>query len=385
MSDDILADVKAAAASTGGSDGDNGGGAPEPQGAGGQVDDGGSGLAEGRAPSADRLDDPNGDVASAAQRARDNKGRFAQKKADETPAETVAKVAKEAEAKPVEAQKTEEKPPEAPPAIEDRPPASMKPLAREAWGKTPPEVRAEFKRLDAEVRKVMQESAPLRKEAEPLLKAVEPYKHLMGAQSPDSVVGSLLQTAAALAQGGPRAAAVLASMVKSYRVDVDALAKALDAPAAQPQPLDPDALAAQAEQRFMERLQQRQQQQQAQEAAKEWESFAASGKGEFLDDIRDEVADAMELAARRNIALTPEQAYNRVLSMHRADESSEIGKALRQRDAAEAAKAQLASTQRARAAASSVKGQPTVVAATQGGSSSIMDDIKAAASRLSGR
>jgi hypothetical protein len=84
---------------------------------------------------------------------------------------------------------------------------------------------------------------------------------------------------------------------------------------------------------------------------------AFTSTAEFMDDVREDVADMMELASRRGVALTLEDAYNRACKLH-----PEVSQVLQQREAAKAANALQASTQRARAASSSVRSQPTAAA-----------------------
>jgi hypothetical protein len=69
-----------------------------------------------------------------------------------------------------------------------------------------------------------------------------------------------------------------------------------------------------------------------------------SAKAEFLDDVREDMADLLEGAARRGVALTMEEAYDRACHMN-----PDIRRVLQQRESAANVGAQT-STQRAKAA-----------------------------------
>jgi hypothetical protein len=105
---------------------------------------------------------------------------------------------------------------------------------------------------------------------------------------------------------------------------------------------------------------------QAQESLKDIENQ------EYFWDVKDDMADLLDLAANRNLALTPLEAYNRAVMMH-----PEISKVLQQRQAAQAAVNPNGSTQRARAAASSPRASPTAPAPS-GGDRNLRDELSAA-------
>jgi hypothetical protein len=162
-------------------------------------------------------------------------------------------------------------------------------------------------------------------------------------------------------------------------VPVEALAAALDGqPAPREQSAaeyrDPrvDQLMAQ-----LQRNQQSQQQAVSQRAQSDVAAFAA--KAEFLTDVQDEVADIIELSAKRGREMTLEQAYERATKMH-----PEISKVLSQREAAKTAATAQATAQKTRAASSSVRSQPAP--AGDGSSpSTLRGELEASIAALSGR
>lgn len=309
--------------------------------------------------------------AAAEARARDEHGRFAPKTA--TP-----KAPKLASGQPKQTAPGETTdsagavpPPEAKPdapaavATQDalKAPQSWKATVREHWSKLPTDVQAEVARREKEISVAMQESAESRKLADNFKQTVAPFEAMIRAEGADPIkaVGSLLQTAMALRTAPPaHKAQLVANMCKSFGVPIDLLDAAISGqmPTQSQGAVDPSQLAAQIKADLMREMQQGRQQAAMQKGAQEVEAFAS--KAEFLDDVRHEVADLLEVSARRGQTLSLEDAYNRVVRTH-----PDISKVLQQREAAKQAANATASTQRARAAASSVRSQPATVQPAQ--------------------
>lgn len=274
-----------------------------------------------------------------------------------------------------------------PPTPTVKAPQSWRPEVREKWAVLPPEVQQEVARREREVATALQETAGARRTAEAFTRLVEPYRALM-TDEPIKVVGGLLQTFAALRTAPPaHKAQLVARLIQDYQIPVDALASALDGQPASQQPgqppaapaLDPETLLSQAEQRVMQRIQAQTQKAMAEKARRETEAFVASGKAEFFDDVRDLMANALDIAARSGVALTLQEAYDRACVLH-----PEVSKVLEQRKLSTAATANNAATQRAKAAASSVRSQPAAAPAAPA-PDDIRSQLEASISRLSGR
>lgn len=253
-----------------------------------------------------------------------------------------------------------------PVAPELKAPQSWKPLAREKWGAAPPEIQAEVARREREMSVAMQESSKARDFHQEMQSVFAPYMGMIQAEggTPAKAVASLLQTAAALRTAPPaHRAELVANMCHTFGIPFDALDAALARRFGQPasqgqaqqhqQQMDPAAIAQQVEQQLMQKLQGQRTQATAQRAQTEVQQFISSGEAEFLDDVREEMADMMDLAARRGRPMTIKDAYTRAVQLH-----PELSEVLKQREAAKAAANANASTQRARAAASSVRSQP---------------------------
>jgi hypothetical protein len=155
-------------------------------------------------------------------------------------------------------------------------------------------------------------------------------------------------------------------------VSIEALDAALYRGQQQQPATDPrvDQLFAQMEQAKHQRAQQ-----EAQAADDAVVEFAKTH--EFTDDVREDMADIIEIAERRGQKLDLETAYKRAIGMN-----EEISNVVRQREAAKQATTAKAATSKARAAASSVRssGPPPKGGPAQ---ATIEDEIRAAMEELS--
>jgi len=242
----------------------------------------------------------------------------------------------------------------------DRAPQSWRPEAREAWGALPAQVKAEVQRREADVQQVFERTANERKLAQAFHQVYSPYEHMIRGEGSDPITaaGYLFQTAAALRTGSEaQKAAVVADMVKNYRVDIEMLDKAIiGAPVpeghrqGQQQPADPRV------DMLFQALQQQNQQNHVdtQQAAdgEVWQ-FASDPAHEFYNDVRETMADLIEVSDRRGIELSLDDAYNQACKLH-----PEINKVVSQREQAIAAGVAQKRGLRARRAASSVSGAP---------------------------
>jgi hypothetical protein len=293
---------------------------------------------------------------------RDKSGRFAGKTAATT---TDAPAAAKPTATPTPAAATETATPEAKAAVanDSRAPQSLSPAAREDWAKVPPSVQREFLRREKETTAALQETATARKEWESFKSVLQPHDGRLRARGADvsSTLAGMLQFDAVLHHGGPEEKAQsLAHLIVTSGVPLESLDKQLEArlkgsngQAQQPNAahLNPQAIAEQVRKQLLGEFEQKRQTALAQKHAADIAKFGETR--EFFEDVRQDMADIIEARARRGISLTPEAAYDLACSM-----SPEISAVLKQRQAATQANVQNTSTQRARAAASSVRSQP---------------------------
>jgi hypothetical protein len=234
---------------------------------------------------------------------------------------------------------------------------------------------------EAHIDRALKESAEQRKVYETFQKVLQPYApHLqaLGVQ-PAQAVETMLRTDYALRTSPPpQQARIFAQlMMKTYGITPDRLADAIDELNTGRPP--PSQTAAQQPQQFqdprfdqlMGTLQQRQQA----KLAKQVDDFAE--KHEFFEDVRVRMSALMDAATAGNETLSLEDAYEQACYS-----TPSVRSILMQRQSQQA-NAQ-ASTQRARAASSSVRTEPTTSAAPVS-SGSAANDVRAVANALRSR
>jgi hypothetical protein len=253
-----------------------------------------------------------------------------------------------------------------------KPPSSLRPAAKEAFSKAPREVQEDLIRIDREVRQVMQRSAEATKTAEAVHRTLAPFEGLARSQGMDSMqyAGSVLQTAAALHMGTPQQkAAVVAQIIGSYGVDLEAINAALSGqapPAQQAQPrFDPRAEV----QRALEEERVRQQEAANQATIRE---FLASAP-EDLDEVLPQMTRLLQADRLQGGNLTPKAAYDEARWANPGIRAR-LQQQEQQRKAAEAARTRTAATAQAKAAAVSIRSQPAApVSAKPKGIDAAMD------------
>lgn len=263
------------------------------------------------------------------------------------------------------------------PAREERAPQSWKPETREHWKTLPAEVRSEIARREGEFTRLMQETAESRRFADAVTKTLAPYEHFIKAENsnPIQAIDNLMATAARLRTGtAPELAGLVSGLIQQFGVGrfgpgfIETLDQALVGQTPQEDPREV-AIRRQLEQeiapvrQFMNEIQQRQQMEEMQRqsmAGSEVQGFLANH--EFAMDVREDMADLIELAHKRGREMSLEEAYDRATRAH-----PEISRVLAQRDKAAAASSRNQVAQRARAASVSVGGAPVSAPASDVG------------------
>jgi hypothetical protein len=258
------------------------------------------------------------------------------------------------------------------PAQKTRAPQSWRPEIRTHWEGLPTEVQAEILKRETEVTRGLTEAANSRRFANDFSQTIRPFEHLLlasGVKNPLVAVRNLMTTAASL-QTGTQAqkALTIANIIKAYGVDIATLDQVLsgrqppkDSPAAIPDEVIGAVRRELAPIReFMGRQQQQttyQQQQLEQESAQTIEQFAADPENEFYEDLREDMADLLDMAARRGRIMTIQEAYERSAASH-----PDISKLVAKKKAQAAAVRSRAGIDRARRASSSLaQGTPAAV------------------------
>lgn len=287
---------------------------------------------------------------------------------EETP--VVKAVEAVAEAKPA----TEEAKPVAAPAPEDGAPSSWKEGPKKKWATLDPEVRQEVIRRERDAIQALTNSDSARKFAATMSNAIGPHGARLAALGiqPDAAVSALLRTDMVLSSGAPAMRAqTIAKLIKDYGVDISLLDQALSGQnITQADPVM-DRLTSLLDQRlapvnqFLTQQQQvtRQAEQQAeQQLISEVDKMEADVENyPFFNQVRDSMADLLQIFAQKNAPLTLQAAYNKAVRMNdtlsaqtQARDASEVARLAAAARTARAAKARSASL----SVASSGTGQP---------------------------
>ncbi len=331
---------------------------------------GDSGVAETAPGTAETTGDDGGSresSAAKADRARDEKGKFAPKPKESQALKPAApKTAAVAEGVAGALSPTGGDSQLSPPPAEAlKAPQGWKPSAREQWAKLPPEVQAETVRRERETEAALREAAPAKRFHQEFGQAIAPFEGMLrqsGFANPIQAVQAAFQTINQLQTSDPRGRAqVFANLLKSYPADIETLAGLIDgAPqqAQQPAHIDPRAIAAQVRQEVMNDFQAQRQQQNEARISKDLEAFTADPKNEFFNDVAPVMA-ALIRSVPQGQKIDINAIYERAIWSDPG-----IRDIIQKRASQVAGKAATASTQQARIAASSVKSTPSTGASS---------------------
>lgn len=279
-----------------------------------------------------------------------------------------------------------EKPAAQPSAQPVKAPQSWKPSAREEWSKISPLVQAEVARREREVQQALQETSEARQGYQKYRETVAPFEQMIRSEGgePLAAVQSLLQTAYALRTApATTKAQMIARMVQTFlpgRDGLELLDRSLAGEAPPPEAprsqefRDPrvDQILARFQHAERAEVQTRQEQ-----ARQEIETVQ---KLEFFQDLRQDMADIMEMSQRRGLQITVKDAYDKAAALH-----PEISKVLAQRAEAQRLANPSGSTQAARRAAVSVRSTPAIQPKTGDIASDLRSTLDAAFDAATGR
>ena len=201
---------------------------------------------------------------------------------------------------------------------EDKAPPGLAPAAREAWKDVPDSVKAEIRKREQDYERGIVKYADNAKRAEAMDKTLAPYQQFfaMNGGAAQTIPG-VLQSAALLQMGSPQQKAqTTAQLIQQFGVNIRMLDELLVGE--KPTQAEPDV------NQLVDQRMQAWQQQQAQASRKQQEAgiadeigqFANDPKNEFYRDVADDMADIMDIAARRGKDLSLKDAYDRACSMN---------------------------------------------------------------------
>jgi hypothetical protein len=260
------------------------------------------------------------------------------------------------------------------PDTELKAPSQWKPEVREHWNKLPKAVQQEIHRREGDAMRLIGSVGPKIRMADEVMTHMTPFAERLQTNgvSPSTFLGDVFTTIRNLAGGTPQQKAeVVANIVQSYGVDLRALDAVLtNRIKAPPEVVQARQMAARAEMVLQQNAQNGVQQIQ-QEADTVVGQFAADPKHEFIDDVRDLMADLVEAGRVHNL----EDAYSAAIWAH-----PDTRKILLQREAQQRAVAKTRRASAARMASSSVSGTPSLPGGVAGasGNGSLRESLEAA-------
>lgn len=216
-------------------------------------------------------------------------------------------------------------------------PIDWSPKEREDWSKIPRHLQEKVMAREKELNTMLQTTADARRTSDSfnqLTNHFAPVLATLQGETPMDKMAGLVNTVAQLRMGSPiQKAAIMAELINDFGVDIHTLDSAL---VGSEPPIEVQQNS-HIEQLLNERLApfeqlmgqqnayQQQQIQQSQEAAIN-EVIEFGKTHEFLADVRNDMADLIDTAAKHGINMTMEDAYNKACSVH-----PEISKVLEQR------------------------------------------------------
>lgn len=243
----------------------------------------------------------------------------------------------------------------------DKAPIGWGPQRNELWAKIPADARTIINKRESDIQAGMSQAGRIKQIAEEYHQVIMPFENIIKSMNstPREAITNVMQTATALIVGTQeQKCAVITEMVQRYGVDLPQLDKMLTAAMQNPQklayiagnptpqPLDPRLQPLFAmEERLRNEDSQRQTQLQAEAA-----EFVKTVENEpYFDDVRQDMADIMEISAKRGYVMTIKEAYEKACQLH-----PEVSKLI----AKTTPRTPIDAVARARRAASTVRGNP---------------------------
>lgn len=204
-------------------------------------------------------------------------------------------------------------------------PNGFKDILPDEWESTPASVKESMHKRVADFEKGIEKYRTAANQYEQFDKAVRPYQQLfaMNNVSPPQMVGQLMQVASTLQMGTPaQKAQLVANLTKQFGVDIEQLDSFLAGEPVDDKTSELDRALEQRLQPLQEKLsqyekmfQQQHQKSQAQ-VANELQSFANNPEHKYFPYVREEMADILEVSARRGVQISLKDAYERACLMN---------------------------------------------------------------------
>ena len=288
-----------------------------------------------------RTEAPTGDT-TRAPRERGPDGKFAPRRAEGAVVPSQEEVDQASQPPEQRAEEHEHEPAQAP----DKAPSSWKPASKAKWESIDPDVRAEVVRREREVTRALGDSTNARKFAQSFTEAVNPFaqKYQNSGMTPLQVMQNLMQADVFLSSApAAQRAQFMAKLISDYKIDVGMLDEALAGgePTSRPEAIVERMIQERIApfQQFVQSAEQQRQQALQQEYNQQASHIQSMAQDEqnfpHFDTVRNDMADIMEMNARRKVYLSPQEAYKRAVAMNPDAQAAEQARAGQQRSQAD--------------------------------------------------
>ena len=203
-----------------------------------------------------------------------------------------------------------------------KPPPSWSAKDREQWAELPENLQKTIIDRERNYSMGIQKHAEGAKFAQKVVDTLAPYRHIMMQEGADEVaaIGNLAQYAATMRVGTQQEKAnTLARIIQQYGVDIPTLDNVLSGQGVDPETSRIDQILQQrlapVEQMVQDFNRGRQENLRSTDLRLQKEIEDFSSKAEFMEDVREDMADILELNANRNKEITLEQAYEKAVAM----------------------------------------------------------------------
>lgn len=194
--------------------------------------------------------------------------------------------------------------------------------SREVWKNTPKAVQEQIHKREVEIASAMQGTSEARKTHQAINQLASSYAPILaaeGADTPMAAIETMFQTVAQLRVGSPQQKAQkMAQLISDYGVDINTLDAALAG--VDPQQQDPNYGVQQAIDAKLNPIIQHfeAQQQQQRDAAQQGVNTQVkkfADNAEFINEVRMDMADLLDLASMQSREMTIEDAYAKAVAM----------------------------------------------------------------------
>lgn len=204
----------------------------------------------------------------------------------------------------------------------DKAPESWPPAAREGWKDVPETVRAQISKREGEIDKALNVGAQDRKTGAAFQGIADRYAQVIAAEgATDALTGieELVKTVATLRMGSKeQKAQKIAGFIEHYGIDVPMLDDILSGTpaAADPNALPPLDPRVESLLSGLESQKRANQFQKNQDAINEVMTFKQDASHEFYDDVKNDMADMVEMAEKRGVVMPLQDAYDKACALN---------------------------------------------------------------------